>query len=117
VVNREELAWAAGLFDGEGYVGVRPVQGTARLFLQVQMTQVDRRVLDRFQSAVMGLGKVYGPYPRGGNSKPQFRFMTGKFEHSQAIMAMLWNWLSPVKREQFRIAQESFLASQQEAAA
>jgi hypothetical protein len=26
-INREELAWAAGFFDGEGYIGIRKPPG------------------------------------------------------------------------------------------
>jgi hypothetical protein len=75
--------------------------------VSIAMPQIDRRVLDRFAAAV-GLGRVYGPTrarqkdrPR---SKPQYRYATGGHPSIQAICAMLWQWLSPVKREQFRVA-------------
>lgn len=101
--KREELAWAAGLFDGEGHVG----SGTHRPDIYLSVSQVDRRVLDRFCSAV-ALGAVYGPYDhpviqRRGNEQPRFYFQTQRFETVQAIVAMLWTWLSPVKRDQARI--------------
>lgn len=100
MMNREELAWAAGFFDGEGNVRFgsnAPLKGSIR----VQVGQTDRRVLDRFQKAVLGLGKVYGPYPRlKENWQPRYIFETHGFEQSQAIVAMLYQFLSPVKQEQ-----------------
>ena len=57
-----ELAWAAGFFDGEGYVGsmslrVRPAKGRARAVLTMEISQVDERPLQRFAAAV-GCGSI-----------------------------------------------------------
>jgi hypothetical protein len=55
----------------------------------------------------VGLGRVYGPYksrqdrPHG---KPKLNYIATDFEAVQSIIAMIWKWLSPVKREQARIA-------------
>ena len=101
--HREELAWAAGFFDGEGHVGTgRPT--SKRLDLYLSISQVERRVLDRFRAAV-GCGKVDGPYlhpvsVKRGNEQPRYYFQTQRFEYVQAIITMLWTFLSPVKREQ-----------------
>ena len=105
---REELAWSAGLFDGEGHIGARTgdhSQGPwKRLDLYISISQVDRRVLDRFRDAV-GVGSVNGPYlhpviAARGNEQPRFYFQTQRFEHIQAVVAMLWPWLGEVKRQQ-----------------
>lgn len=94
-----ELAWAAGFYDGEGCT-FTSVDG-GRVTMQVLITQVDRRVLDRFQAAVGGLGKVYGPRRRvAANQRDYFVFAAYRFEHSQAVIAMLWRFLSEQKREQ-----------------
>ena len=98
---REELAWAAGFFDGEGHVGATT---THRRDLYLTISQVDRRVLDRFRDAV-GVGSVNGPYlhpvqQTRGNEQPRFYFTTARFEHIQAIVTMLWTWLGDVKRAQ-----------------
>jgi hypothetical protein len=55
---REELAWAAGLFEGSGTIvpnGTLPV-------LRIGLT--DRGVLERFHK-IVGVGKIYGPYTKG----------------------------------------------------
>ena len=113
LMNREELAWAAGLFDGEGSVGVynRGDKGNTwhslkyrRLMLSI--AQADRQVLDRFQKAIFGLGHINGPRTLNSpfKAKSQWFFTTGSFEHVQAIIAALWVFLSPVKKEQAKQA-------------
>lgn len=105
--NREELAWAAGFFDGEGHVrscmtntrGGR-VQPYRDWFLSI--SQVHPAVLERFRAAVGGIGTIGGPYKRKNpNAQDVYRFAAGGFHHVQAIGAMLLPFLSPVKVEQF----------------
>lgn len=115
LLNTHELAWAAGFFDGEGYIHTshrkRNNIAQRRVYstFAVDVRQVDRRVLDRFQAAV-GVGKVRGPYKQTNpNAKPAFTFSVGKFEEVQHVIACLWNWLSPVKRAQCKTALVKFL--------
>ena len=105
--DREELAWAAGFFDGEGNIRAR-VDKYHNAFV-VQIAQTDRRPLERFQAAVGGIGVIYGPYaPSSRKTKPHhnlaYAYHTNRFEHTQAVAAMLWSFLSPPKREQARSA-------------
>jgi hypothetical protein len=68
--------------------------------------QIDPQVLERFRRAVGGVGKVSGPRDMScynPNGQPQWCYEAYSFERVQAVMAMLWKWLSPVKREQARI--------------
>jgi len=105
-LNIGELRWAAGFFDGEGTIAfTRTRKPTLRhphghRFIALEVPQSGRReTLDRFLSAV-GIGKVFGPYNRPPNRKPVFRFAVAKFEHVQAVVALLWRFLSAPKREQ-----------------
>src|SRR5947207_13660201 len=96
-LDREELAWAAGLFDGEGsttYHGRKPTHSVVKL----QIAQVDRRVLDQF-ARIVKCGRVYGPHPHGRH-RPLYYFVANSFEEVQAVIAMLWVWLSRLKKEQ-----------------
>ena len=93
-MNTHELAWAAGLFDGEGSTSISGGQ------VRISIVQCgDPHVLHRFKSAV-GPGIVYGPYRRSLPHKDRFQFQTHAFETSQAVIAMLWRWLSPPKKRQ-----------------
>jgi hypothetical protein len=94
--SREQLAWAAGFFDGEGHIRNQDY-GTLRL----TVTQVDTRPLARFIMAVKCLGNVIGPYGDSrGKRQPVYMFSASSFEEVQAIVAMLWCFLSAPKREQ-----------------
>ena len=106
---REELAWCAGFFDGEGHIGtgIGRIKGkwTARP-LRLNVSQTDRFVLDRFRDAV-GIGRVSGPFDRSKrrpNESAVFYYQVSRFAYVQAVVALLWTWLSPVKREQARAA-------------
>jgi hypothetical protein len=92
--DKYELAWAAGFFDGEGYVGKL---GTGAI---VKVEQIDRRVLDRFQSAVQ-LGKVIKQKHTTSAGNPIFTFREGSFAGVQQCFVLLDKWLSPIKRTQF----------------
>lgn len=102
--RREQLAWAASLFNGEGSTG-----SYRRHRAIVTLSQGDRWVLDQFRSAVMDLAEVRGPYKVNGPTpgrayKPRYTFAVQTFEKCQAIIAMLWPWLSPEKRAQAAVA-------------
>jgi hypothetical protein len=92
LVNREDLAWAAGLFDGEGHT--RCDGGS----LKLSVAQKDREVLDRFVSAV-GVGKVYGPYATASKDCLMHNVLVSG-ANAQAAIAMLWAFLGTVKRQQ-----------------
>ena len=111
-IDNYELAWAAGFFDGEGHAASqlrrRKVQTEGRrtyASIILDIRQIDRQVLDRFRAAVGGLGHIYGPYKnKNPNANFFWAFEAAKFEDVQAIVAMLWRYLSPIKRAQTRTA-------------
>jgi len=104
---REALACAAGLFNGEGYVGFQPRSRKEYGALKLSIAQNDRRVLDTFRETV-GLGTVRGPYgPYRNGQSEHWQYNSSGFQQIQAVMAMLWPWLCEVKRRQ---ARQSFLA-------
>jgi hypothetical protein len=53
-----DIAWAAGLFEGEGTI----VDSTGSVQLRVKMTDLD--VLEKLFD-VFGVGGIYGPYESG----------------------------------------------------
>lgn len=108
--RREELAWAAGIFDGEGYIGVVnrrvPSHGRRVPQLHVYVDQYhDREVVDRFCAAV-GVGKVTDRIRPGGVH--DFYWRVNSLEDVQATVALLWPWLSSPKRDQAHWALSSY---------
>ncbi len=85
--SREELAWAAGLFEGEGYIGM------SRVSPAMSLASTDEDVVQKFNQ-VVGLGRVCGPYTYTytyrKKSKPIWVWRAGGFTNVQAIGALLW---------------------------
>ncbi len=102
----EEVAWAAGFFDGDGCFSYTK----AGKYVAVTIGQVGRERLDRFRSAV-GVGRVLGPYdvrhPSRPSKLPQFVFRANGCERVRAIASGLWPHLGPVKRAQAQSALSS----------
>ena len=95
-----EIAWAAGLFEGEGaicgtqkYHAIINQNGERRkagFRWWAVMHSTDHDVLRRFH-AVVGAGKVYGPYrdKRSDDYKPQLRWATNTLEDTQIVLRLL----------------------------
>lgn len=98
--TRENLAWAAGFFDGEGHVQSR---SGSKVSLGLQIGNTDLPLLERFRD-IVGLGKIYGPFqkkaPEGSIHKPYWTWNVRRFQHTQAVSAMLWNWLGDTRQQQ-----------------
>ena len=116
IPNKEELAWAAGFFDGEGSVHVCHSGTKGRKYLpypQVTISQsgeLGAEPLEKFNLAIGNLGKIYGPKPPGKNQK-QIRWMweASGFKKTQVIMALLWKYLGTVKRNKFQQVTKAYL--------
>lgn len=100
--NREALAWAAGLFDGEGCTYLsRGKRVRDRPTVVLSITQsFDREVLDRFAAAV-GDGSVSGPVNESGTGiGPRWNYRLQSTSRSLVALGWLWPWLGRVKRAQ-----------------
>jgi hypothetical protein len=102
-INREELAWAAGFFDGEGNIGAHRANGKY-WHLRMHVSQTELEPLDRFRAAVLGLGSIHLRQRESKShygSKPIYEYRTNAFQEVQAVMAMIGPFLSGPKRRQF----------------
>lgn len=99
-MNREEIAWAGGFYEGEGCIFSRYVRRMKDPYTSLIINNTDLEPLERFQAAV-GLGHIRGPYqPKQGQRQPQYHYEVNGFEKSQAIIAMLWPFLSARRKAQ-----------------
>lgn len=96
-ISREELAYAGGLFTGEGYITINRYR-TSPWQPKVGISMTDLPPLERFQKAVGGRGVIYGPYDRLLGHKKVWMWTVQNFEQAQAVIAMLWPWLCPRRR-------------------
>ena len=94
--TRENLAWAAGLFEGEGCInGYVSKDGMRGIQLSLNMRDFDAVVQFR---DVIGFGHLYEKPPGKPHWSPQLQWHVGTFEHAQAVIAMLWPWLCARRR-------------------
>jgi hypothetical protein len=105
--NRESLAWAAGLFEGEGsFRYQKNKNGARRLVGQLSMT--DESVVRNFHSTV-GVGRVYGPFQKKNpKRKPHWMWSTTTFEEAQFVAASLWFRLDARRRQQIKSSFASY---------
>jgi hypothetical protein len=102
-----ELAWVAGFFDGEGYIGAGGSPGKRTIEMSVAQASTGDLPLTLTRLALaLGVGHLRGPrmLPDAWSKLPQYVWKAGAFEDVQFATAMLWRWLGPVKRAQAREA-------------
>jgi hypothetical protein len=90
------IAWAAGLYEGEGTA----TRCNGRLRLSVRMT--NEETVRRFAAAVR-CGTVYGPYKyasRDGYVRKPVWVWLADCEDAWSVAALLRPWLSAVRRAQ-----------------
>jgi hypothetical protein len=108
-LSENELAWAAGFIDGEGYIKwTVDKRGYGRLELDV--AQVVKTPLERLQK-IFG-GGLYGPYQYKTNKQPHYRWILHGFAAREAVIRMLPYF--SVKEQQARKALDSFHDYQEE---
>jgi hypothetical protein len=101
MATREELAWAAGFFDGEGcvgaYAGPPSKGGVRRRYLRVSVAQKQRPLLDKYLG-IFGCGAVYEDKRR-----PMHAYQaSGRAAFD--VVNRLWPWLGEQKRADFKRA-------------
>ena len=102
-----ELAWVAGFFDGEGYIGAAGSRGKRTIEMSIAQASTGELPLTLTRVAlVLGVGNLRGPrmLPNAWSKLPQYVWKASAFEDVQFATAMLWRWLGPVKRAQARDA-------------
>lgn len=95
MINRDAIAWSAGIFEGEGCVRIVGKRMRTPL-LAVAMTDGD--VVLRL-CRELGMGRVHGPYNRGAGRKDVWHWTVTSFEKTQALIAMWWPWLGSRRRQ------------------
>lgn len=97
-----KLAWATGLFEGEGGVtasrsGREPILHVA----QAGNAHTPPSVLVRFRDAVGGIGGIHGPGLRPPR-QPKWAYHASGIEVVDYLIGLMDPWLGDVKREQAR---------------
>lgn len=95
-LDLRELAWAAGLFEGEGNFCLNRRPGYT--YPRAQLSSTDLDTLQRFRSAV-GVGNIVGPYDRVG-CKPIWSWRSANYGDIQHVVCLLWFGLGERRKVQ-----------------
>jgi hypothetical protein len=103
-IDRQVIAWAAGLYDGEGSCSAYLPKKRKTYRRQMAVSQGGDPgkppvVLLGFKAAVGGVGNITGPY-----QGYLFYWKTTQIEKIDNIAALLWPFLRQEKRQQFLVA-------------
>ena len=97
-MDRHELAWAAGFFDGEGWAAKNKTRG-----VQSRINQSDDdgvpAVLLRFQR-IVSRGRIHGPVREEGRRDLYYWDVSSRGDVG-AVAGAIWPWLGEVKRAEF----------------
>jgi hypothetical protein len=99
-----DIAWVAGVFEGEGTIRVRRGNYGA----QVSIRMDDRDVIERIHS-VMGFGNFYQTEERrtSGRVVTQYNYQLGSAEYVIAFLTAVLPWLGTRRRAKAQEAMAS----------
>lgn len=106
----ESLAWAVGLYDGEGSTYLlKHGSHIGHFVIEASITQSSDHgipiVLARFAEAVR-CGRIYGPYSQEPPWSLVYRWKAHRRVQIETMLVAIWPWLGPVKRQQAEAAME-----------
>ena len=92
-----EVAWAAGLFEGEGCWSYYQREYGAKVQPQVRLGMTDRDVVERF-AAVIGCGAIGKVKPGTGGHKPVYEWRVYEAEKVREIIALFMPYMGQRRR-------------------
>ena len=109
--RREDLAWAAGFFDGEGCIYFKVLDNrykTLQMSLSISQNAFKGEPLDKWYR-IFKVGGFSDSNMGRGNENPISTWRTAKFEHIQYIISSIWFMLGEVKRNQYTRMMKTYL--------
>ncbi len=114
--TRENLAWMAGIYEGEGYCQGRPrtyQRADGRDFtttnFRLVISMSDEDIVTRFHKFA-GIGTLRGPrtFPSRPNNKPLWDYSAHGAD-GYALGVAMWSWLGQRRKEQLHAAISAWL--------
>lgn len=96
--STDEIAWAAGLFEGEGTWGVYHRSRGPSLVIQAALGMTDRDVVETF-CRIVGMGTVKVRDKQRGNRKTVYVWSCGEAASVRALVEMFRPWLGERRME------------------
>ncbi len=83
----EQIAWAAGLFEGEGCIAFCDERG-----VRLSLAMIDRDAVEGF-AAIVAVGTITQKYRNHPERKPMFMWRAGSREDVLDVLELLTPWL------------------------
>jgi hypothetical protein len=103
-IKETDLAWAAGFFDGEGYIGLKHLvykrRQTASIFPRMILTNGFLPALEKFQD-IVGSGRIHSKHTVG-RRRPCWTW-EASCRQAESVLLMLMPYLT-IKKRQAEIA-------------
>lgn len=104
--SRENLAWAAALFEGEGCFSTNTNGTSPKRYAVMRMTSTDRDVLERFQE-IVGCGavspaKISPASAARGTYKQPYKWQMGGRLNVYALGIAFFQWLGARRKSRFK---------------
>lgn len=93
-----EIAWAAGLFEGEGWLSSYQREYGAKIQPQIGLASTDRDVVERFHR-VVGCGAISTQKPGTGGHKPCHAWRVYEAEQVRRVIALFMSYFGERRRE------------------
>lgn len=100
-MNAVSLGWCAGLFDGEGSIGIYNQRSKSRYYLALRLAMTDERAVRRFRELI-GLGTLEWQAARGHRLQ-SWSWFSSRRSDVAAILGTLLPHLV-VKEKEVRLA-------------
>lgn len=95
--NPLDVAWAAGLFEGEGCWNAY-VRQSGKVQIQARLGMTDRDVVERF-AAIVGMGNIYAAgAPQKAHWKPTYTWCVYEAEKVRDLIALFMPYLGERRR-------------------
>lgn len=96
----KDIAWAAGIFEGEGYVQ-RTGEGAG--YLRITIAQKDQWLIDRLRAMFGGRARFIRKYENSPTSRAYHRWECNG-ARAMGFMLTIFSFLSPRRQKQFLTA-------------
>jgi hypothetical protein len=106
-----EIAWAAGIFEGEGTVFSHKTRSTdTHRYVRLSLSMADEDIVRRLNAIVPG--KLNGPFKtRKDNHRPMWKWQVDRIDQVQEILRLFWPWLGQRRRSQAALALSEYMES------
>lgn len=91
-INKSDLHWAAGFFQGEGYIGISSTKRKLKKdyrYISLKITQYyDRTPLDKFFN-IFKVGSVIGPHTKKRGDKEVYQYVASNSDAENIIKKII----------------------------